>query len=104
LAEAPKKTHNRAAQALRVVARSLAHSDCALGAFYRRIRAQKGTAIANVATAHKLARMIYFMLKNRTEYEDPGATYYEEQYRQRVIKNLKRKAEKLGFDLVSTEA
>jgi transposase len=99
-----KKTHNRAAQALRVVARSLAHSDCALGAFYRRIRTQKGAAIANVATAHKLARIIYFMLKRRTEYEDPGATYYEEQYRQRVIKNLKRKAEKLGFELVSTEA
>jgi transposase len=99
-----KKTHNRAAQALRVVARSLAHSDCALGAFYRRIRAQKGAAIANVATAHKLARIIYFMLKRRTEYQDPGASYYEEQYRQRVIKNLKRKAEKLGFDLVSTEA
>jgi transposase len=99
-----KKTHNRAAQALRVVACSLAHSDCALGAFYRRLRAQKGAAIANVATAHKLARIIYFMLKNHTEYEDPGATYYQEQYRQRLIKNLKRKAEKLGFELVSTEA
>ena len=99
-----KKTHNRAAQALRVVARSLAHSDCALGAFYRRIRAKKGATVANVATAHKLARIIYFMLKNRTEYEDPGATYYEEQYRQRVIKNLKRKAEKLGFELVPAEA
>jgi hypothetical protein len=99
-----KKTHNRAAQALRVVARSLAHSDCALGAFYRRIRAQKGAAIANVATAHKLARIIYCMLKRRTEYQDPGASYYEEQYRQRVIKNLKRKAEKLGFDLVLTQA
>ncbi len=32
-----------------------------------------------------------------------GATHYEEQYRQRVIKNLKRKAEKMGFELVPTE-
>jgi transposase len=98
-----KKAHNQAAQALRMAAQSLAHSDSALGAFYRRIRAQKGAMVANVATAHKLARIIYFMLKNQTEYEDPGASYYEEQYRQRAIKNLKRKAEKLGFELVSTE-
>ena len=99
-----KKTHNRAAQVLRVVARSLARSDSALGAFYRRLRTQKGAAVANVATAHKLARIIYFMLKNRSDYQDPGATYYQEQYRQRVIKNLKRKAQKLGFALVSAEA
>jgi transposase len=99
-----RKAHNQAAQALRMAAQSLAHSDSALGAFYRRIRAQKGAMVANVATAHKLARIIYFMLKNRTEYEDPGATHYEEQYRQRVIKNLKRKAEKLGFELVPVEA
>ena len=56
-----------------------------------------------MATAHKLARIIYFMLKNQTEYEDLGATNYEEQYRQRVIKNLKRKAEKLGFELTPIE-
>jgi transposase len=98
-----KKAHNQAAQALRVAAHSLAHSDSALGAFYRRIRAKKGAAVANVAAAHKLARIIYFMLKNQTEYEDLGATHYEEQYRQRVIKNLKRKAEKLGFELTPIE-
>jgi len=99
-----KKSNNQAAQALRVAAHSLAHSDSALGAFYRRIRTQKGAMVANVATAHKLARIIYFMLKNQTEYEDLGATHYEEKHRQRVIKNLKRKAEKMGFELVPTEA
>jgi transposase len=98
-----KKAHNQAAQALRVAAHSLAHSDSALGAFYRRIRARKGAAVANVAAAHKLARIIYFMLKNQTEYEDLGAARYEELYRQRVIKNLKRKAEKLGFELTPIE-
>ena len=87
-----------------MVARSLARSDSALGAFYRRLRTQKGAAVANVATAHKLARIIYFMLKNRSDYQDPGATYYQEQYHQRVVKNLKRKAQKLGFALVSAEA
>jgi hypothetical protein len=99
-----KKSNNQAAQALRVAGHSLAHSDSALGAFYRRIRTQKGAMVANVATAHKLARIIYFMLKHQTEYEDLGATHYEEKHRQRVIKNLKRKAEKMGFELVPTEA
>jgi transposase len=98
------KSHNPAAQVLRVVARSLARSDSALGAFYRRIRAQKGAAVANVATAHKLARLIYAMLNNRSDYQDPGAEAYNEQYRQRVIKNLQRRAKKLGFELVSTAA
>jgi transposase len=59
-----KKSNNQAAPALRVAGHSLAHSDSALDAFYRRIRTQKGTMVANVATAHKLARIIYFMLKS----------------------------------------
>jgi hypothetical protein len=99
-----QKSHNQAAQVLRVVARSLARSDSALGAFYRRIRAQKGAAIANVATAHKLARIIYFMLNNRADYRDPGADAYNEQYRQRVINTLHRRAKKLGFELVPAAA
>jgi hypothetical protein len=80
------------------------YSESALGAFYRRIRAQKGSAIANVATAHKLARLIYFMLNNRSDYQDPGADAYNEQYRQRVIKNLQHRAKKLGFELVPAAA
>ena len=40
------------------------------------------------------------MLKNQTEYQDPGEGYYEEQARQRAIKNLKRKANQLGFLLI----
>jgi len=43
-----------------------------------------------------LARIIYAMLKNQTEYRDPGEGYYEERARQRAIKNLERKAKKLG--------
>jgi transposase len=99
-----QKSHNQAAQVLRVVARSLARSESAPGAFYRRLRAQKGAAVANVATAHKLARIIYFMLSNRSDYQDPGADAYNEQYRQRLINNLHRRAKKLGFELVPAAA
>ena len=64
------------------------------------MRAKHGPAKANTATAHKLARIVYFMLTNRTAYADPGATYYEQQYRHRLIRNLKRKAATLGLELL----
>jgi len=99
-----KKSQNRAAAALRMSAQSLAHSNSALGGYYRGMRARLGAPEAVTATAHKLARIIYAMLKNQTEYRDPGEGHYEEQARQRAIKNLKRKATKLGFALVPTEA
>jgi hypothetical protein len=96
-----KKTQNRAAAALRMAAQSLSHSKSALGTYYRRMRAKLGAPQAVTATAHKLARIIYAMLKNQTEYVDPGEGYYEEQARQRAINSLKRKAKNLGFQLVS---
>jgi len=34
-------------------------------------------------------------------YTDPGATYYEERYRQRVLHNLQRRAKSLGFALTA---
>jgi len=92
-------SQNRANTALREAAQSLARSNCALGAFYRRIRARHGGPIAVTATAHKLARIVYTMLKHRQPYHDPGAHYYEEQYRIRTIRNLQRKASRLGMRL-----
>ena len=94
-----KKTDNRAANALRIAAQSLARSQSALGAFYRRIRARHGAPKAIVATAHKLARIIYHMLKNRDNYHDPGAAYYDEQQRERAIKRLQKKAARFGLRL-----
>lgn len=92
-------TKNRASAALRIAAASLKTSDSALGAYFRRMRARLGTPAAITATAHKLARIIYFMLKHRQPYQDAGADYYDQQYRARVIRNLNRRAAKLGFRL-----
>jgi len=99
-----KKTQNRANTAFRIAAQSLSRSQSALGAFYRRMRAKHGPAKANKATAHKLARIVYHMLKCRESYVDPGESHYEQQYRERVIRNLKRRAARLGMELVSTSA
>ena len=95
-----RKTKNRAYTALRIAAQSLARSQSALGAFYRRVKARHDAPKAITATAHKLARIIYHMLKHRCPYEDPGASYYEQQYQERTMRRLKRKAAQLGMQLV----
>lgn len=92
-------TQNRAAVVLRVAAMTLRHSNSALGAFFRRVRTQHGTPVAITATAHKLARIMYAMLKNRTPYHDLGASYFEEQHRERAVNSLKRRAAVMGFSL-----
>lgn len=92
-------TQNRASTALRVAASSLKHNNSALGAYYRRMRARIGAPAAITATAHKLARIIYFMLREHKSYLDPGADYFEQQHQTRVLRNLSRQAARLGFRL-----
>ncbi len=91
---------NRAAAALRLAANALHRSDSALGAFLRRKKAHLGAPKAITATAHKLARIIYSMLKYGQKYVDAGAEYYEQQYRKRALGNAKRRAAQLGYKLV----
>ncbi len=104
ISTASKKTTNRAAQAFRLAARSLYHSKSALGAYYRRVQAQHGPQLAIKATAHKLARIVFAMLKDHSEYRDLGVLYYEQHFKERTINRLKRKASDLGFLLVPLAA
>lgn len=96
-----KKCQNRVANALRLAAQSLHHSKSALGAFYRRMMVRHGTPKAITATAHKLARLIYRMLKHGQTYIDQGQERYEQQYQQRLINGLRKQAQTMGFVLVS---
>lgn len=95
-----KPSNNRAAATLRMAASTLYRSPTALGAYLRRLKSRKGPMKAITATAHKLAKIIYNMLRYGTEYMEAGQAYYEEQYRDRKIKNLKRQAVELGLKLV----
>ncbi|WP_346014399.1 IS110 family RNA-guided transposase [Rubrivivax gelatinosus] len=95
-----RPTANRAAQALRLAAAALRTNQSALGAYYRRLCARIDKAKAVTAAAHKLARLIYSLLSKGQEYTDQGQAYYEERYRQRVLHNLQRKAQRLGMSLV----
>ena len=99
-----RKVHpNRATQALRLAAQSLARSQTWLGAFFRRIQARSGFAVAVKATAAKLAGVVYSMLKNKTEYRPPEVNYYEQRYRENLVKALEKRAKKLGFVLSPLE-
>ena len=95
-----RKVVNRAANAFRLAAQSLSRSGSALGAFYRRLCGRLGAPKAITATAHKLARMFYRLWTTGESYCDPGVDYYEQQYRERMINKLKKKAVSLGFELV----
>ncbi|MCY4641247.1 MAG: IS110 family transposase [Gammaproteobacteria bacterium] len=98
-----KRLPSAAATAFRMAAYALANSKSALGAFYRRKRSQLGAPKAITATAHKLARLVYSMLKNGSGFIDEGQEQYEQKYRSRVLKNLKQKAKDMGFSLTPIE-
>jgi hypothetical protein len=98
------KTDNRAGQAFRQAAACVIRSQSAFGAFYRRKKAQLGPMQALVATAHKIARTVYHLLKYQTAYHDIGAETYDQQFREREVAHLRQKAAKLGFALTATDA
>jgi hypothetical protein len=57
---------------------------------------------ANTATAHKLARMVYFMLTRGEACVDQGQQHCEEQQRQRSIAALGRRATAFSFAVMPT--
>ena len=91
---------NRAATALRIAATTLLRSQSYLGAQYRRFRAKLGAPKAITAMAHKLAVLVYRMLRWGHDYVDKGLQYYENQHRQQQVRFLQKKALKLGLLLV----
>ena len=94
------KTKNRAGQAFRMAANSVKQADCVFGVVYRRLKARLGPAQATVATAHAIARVVYRMLKYKVEYETISVEEYEKKYRDQQLKYMKKKAAKLGYQLV----
>jgi len=85
-----RKVVNRASKAFRLPANSLKNSQSTLGGYYRRMRARKGAPKAITATAHKLARIFFHLWKTGDTYQDLRADYYEQKYKERVIKDMKK--------------
>ena len=84
---------------MRLAAVTVGRTETALGAFFRRLSARKGKAKAITATARKIAVLFYNTLRHGMAYNDPGAAYYEERYRERVLSNLQRRAKAFGYVL-----
>jgi transposase len=98
-----RKSSNRVRDVLCLCAQSLFNSRSALGAFSRRMRSRLGPEKAIVATAHKLALLIYRLIKFGKDYIDIGQEAYEQQYKHRALKQLARKAREFGFQLVASQ-
>lgn len=94
-----RKTSNRVTVALRLAAVTVGRTNTALGAFYRRLAARIGNAKAVTATARKIAVLFYNAMRLGMNYQDPGADHYEQQYRDRVLKQLHRRAAQFGLIL-----
>jgi len=99
LSSRTRRSGSRAAALLRLAAVTVGRTQTALGAFYRRLSARIGKAKAVTATARKIAGLFYNAVRHGMVYADPGASYYEERYKARVLANLRRRATSLGFVL-----
>ena len=99
LSSRTRRSSSRVAALLRLAAVTVGRTETALGAFYRRLSARVGKAKAVTATARKIAVLFYNALRHGVDYADPGASFYEERYRRRVLGNLQRRAKSLGYVL-----
>jgi hypothetical protein len=94
----------RAARALRLAAWSLMRSTSYLGAYLRGQRARLGAPKAITAGAHKLARIVYNLMRYGVAYVKETEAAYAEQVRQRQEKQLRRRARELGYELTKIES
>ena len=62
-----------------------------------------GSGKAITAVAHKLARVIYAMLTGRSEYAEQAQDQQAQRYRDKAIRNMRRRAAELGFDLIQKQ-
>ena len=100
----PRKGKNRVAIALRMAAQAFGRTQSPLGLFYRRIKSRIGGKGAVTATAHKLARLVYRMLKYGREYVKRSMESYQQKMREQWERSLQRKAMELGFELIRKNA
>jgi len=103
LSSRTKKTRNKAAQAFRISALSLSRSKSYLGDFHRKMKARNGAPKAITATAHKLARIFYKLVKEKLNYDESIFVNEQNRYQTQKIKYLKKQAKSLGLQLVEAD-
>jgi transposase len=103
LSSRTRRVINRVSDALRIAAMTLERSQSALGAFHRRMKAKLGAAEAVTATAHKLARLIYRLIKYGEAYVRQGMDDYERKFHEGKLNRLKKTAAAMGFELTAKQ-
>jgi transposase len=94
---------NRLATALRMAAQSLNRVESVLGDLFRRMRAKLGPAGAVRALAHKLAHILYTIIRTRAAF-DPSKLGNPTLIHQRKERSLRKQAALLGFSLQPANA
>jgi transposase len=95
-----RKVKSRTALAFRMAANSLHRSKSWLGNYFRRMRARLGAPKAITAAAHKLARIVYHLLRTHQPYDQTIYDKYQQVSRARATAKLKAQAISLGFQLL----
>ena len=103
LSSRTRRVVNRVSDALRIAAMTLERSQSAMGSFMRRMKARLGAAEAVTATAHKLARLIYRLLKHGEAYVRQGMEEYERKFQEGKLHRLKKTAAAMGFELIAKQ-
>ena len=104
LSSRTRQVVNRAATALRMAASGVAQTETWLGSFYRRMRARVGPAAANTATAHKIATVVYHLLKYQQPFVDRDLALYEKRVYRTKLARLRKQAATLGYKLIEIAA
>jgi transposase len=99
-----RKVENRVANALRIAAQTLHHSQSTPGEFFRRMRARLGPAAAITAAAHKRASTGYRLLTARDAYDESVFTAAEMRHQQRRARRLQKQAAASGYKLIPLQA
>ena len=98
-----RRVRNNVSKSLRMGASSLHHADNYLGEFYRRVSRRLGRPQAVTATAHKIARIVFHLLRTREAYNETVFHTHEQRNQQRSAARLRKHAALLGFQLVPAE-
>jgi len=94
-----RKIPNRLAKAFRLGVFGLQKSQSQMGLYFRRMKGRLGKAEGITAAAHKLARIVYGMIKSQRPYDEKEAFKITPQNEARRRKNLEKQAAALGFIL-----
>jgi len=94
------KRKNPVGQIFRELAVSMSSAKGPFGDYYRRIRSRKGPMGAIVATANKISKVVYTMVKNKTEYDESLIKMNDIDFVTRKLKSMQNGVAKLQAQIV----